>query len=559
MHTPLLAHRGTTWPRRWWIALLAAIAPLAWAGAATINVAPGSVAVAVDGNCSLLEALESANADLAPNADCTDGIGADDVVLAAASTYTLNAIASTTIGNNGLPAITSDVNLNGNGATITRDPMAPTFRIVFVESGTSTFSNLTISNGVADVVGAGSNGGGIYATSTTGLTLTLTDVTLSGNQAAGGGGLAVDAKAVVTVERSTVSGNNASSFGAGIWSFGTSAVLVRNTTISGNTGATAVELAETSSFDFDQLTITDNSGFGLAATNGVINNSIVADNAGGNCNATPIPTGANLADDATCTGFTELTTAAIALQPLGANGGSTLTHALGAGSLAVDAVGAGQCVLATDQRGIGRPIDGNGDSLALCDAGAFEAPAGTTAPPSASFDKAVSLLTDPDGDMTPSRGDTLRYTLTITNTGALTLLGVTLTDTPDPNTALIVGSVTTNAGVVTSGNNGGDTSVGVAIGDLAPAASAIVTFDVLVPAAVPDNVTTVSNQATITAGNLAATASNDPATGAAGDPTVTTLAAVVTTIIAIPTTSSLGLLLFAGLLAGGALVALRRR
>ena len=54
------------------------------------------------------------------------------------------------------------------------------------------------------------------------------------------------------------------------------------------------------------------------------------------------------------------------------NGGPTKTHALGAGSVAIDVISVEDCVdtegapLTTDQRGVARP---QGDS---CDVGAFE-------------------------------------------------------------------------------------------------------------------------------------------------------------------------------------------
>ena len=60
------------------------------------------------------------------------------------------------------------------------------------------------------------------------------------------------------------------------------------------------------------------------------------------------------------------------LGPLQDNGGPTMTHALGAGSVAIDKIPAEDCVdadgapLTTDQRGVARP---QGDS---CDVGAFE-------------------------------------------------------------------------------------------------------------------------------------------------------------------------------------------
>ena len=58
------------------------------------------------------------------------------------------------------------------------------------------------------------------------------------------------------------------------------------------------------------------------------------------------------------------------IHPLAENGGATQTHALRAGSLALDA-GIGSCS-SHDQRTVARPQDGNGDGVALCDLGAFE-------------------------------------------------------------------------------------------------------------------------------------------------------------------------------------------
>jgi len=47
------------------------------------------------------------------------------------------------------------------------------------------------------------------------------------------------------------------------------------------------------------------------------------------------------------------------LGPLAGNGGPTMTHALLAGSAAIDA---GANCLGNDQRGFQRPVDGNGDT-----------------------------------------------------------------------------------------------------------------------------------------------------------------------------------------------------
>jgi hypothetical protein len=83
--------------------------------------------------------------------------------------------------------------------------------------------------------------------------------------------------------------------------------------------------------------------------------------------------GHNLAGDTSCnlTGPGDIT-GDLLLGPLQDNGGPTWTHALLACSPALDAGDNAACP-ATDQRGLSRPKDGNGDGTALCDIGAFEA------------------------------------------------------------------------------------------------------------------------------------------------------------------------------------------
>ena len=69
------------------------------------------------------------------------------------------------------------------------------------------------------------------------------------------------------------------------------------------------------------------------------------------------------------------------LGPLQNNGGPTQTHALVAGSPAIDAGNPNGCrdnagvLLHTDQRGFLRPADGNNDGTSGCDIGAYEASA----------------------------------------------------------------------------------------------------------------------------------------------------------------------------------------
>ena len=70
-------------------------------------------------------------------------------------------------------------------------------------------------------------------------------------------------------------------------------------------------------------------------------------------------------------GGTNIITADPLLGLLGDYGGFTPVIPILQGSSAIDAGDPAYCP-ATDQRGVARPIDGNGDGLALCDLGAFE-------------------------------------------------------------------------------------------------------------------------------------------------------------------------------------------
>ncbi len=100
--------------------------------------------------------------------------------------------------------------------------------------------------------------------------------------------------------------------------------------------------------------------------------TLLANNAAGNCNAATSQ-GFNFASDATCAGVPSGT---VNIGPLANNGGTTQTHALLAGSGAIDQAGlAANGCPATDQIGTARPQSG------ACDAGAFEFTGGAPPPP----------------------------------------------------------------------------------------------------------------------------------------------------------------------------------
>ena len=129
-------------------------------------------------------------------------------------------------------------------------------------------------------------------------------------------------------------------------------LTLNNSLIAGNQAAVAPEIANTS-------VVTANN-FNLFGTNG---------NAGVT-GFTPGPT-----DIVPSVSLAQI------LAPLSNNGGPTQTHALVAGSPAIDAGNPSGCqdsagmLLPTDQRGFLRPADGNNDGTSGCDIGAYEASA----------------------------------------------------------------------------------------------------------------------------------------------------------------------------------------
>jgi hypothetical protein len=126
------------------------------AGAATITVGDGAVAAGADGRCSLIEAISNANNDAATFADCAAGAGADTLALASAATYEIGTVDNTFFGFTGLPVISSQVTIEGNGSTISRAAAAPAFRLLTVDlAGNLTVLESVLSNGLAH----GGNGG----------------------------------------------------------------------------------------------------------------------------------------------------------------------------------------------------------------------------------------------------------------------------------------------------------------------------------------------------------------------------------------------------------------
>lgn len=116
------------------------------------------------------------------------------------------------------------------------------------------------------------------------------------------------------------------------------------------------------------------------------------------------------------------------------------------------------------------------------------------------------------------------YEVAVTNTGDTAVSDVAVNDPLDPYTTLDSGTLTTTNG--STGGSGTD-RVQASIPTLPGHETALISFWVQVDAVVPSTVTTIANQATVTATGLPPVPSDDPGVPGATDSTITPVAANV--------------------------------
>lgn len=172
-----------------------------------------TMTIGVGGCNTIVDAIDAANSGGTVNG-CTGSAGADTIVLSG-GTYTYTAVNNSSGGDNGLPLVTTDITIEGNGATIERDMAAvATFRLINVSNtGTLTLKDAVVQGGVADDAGFGYYGGGIRSSGE----LNLDNVTIQGNSARRGGGVAMTfGAATATISNTTIESNTAGATGGGI-------------------------------------------------------------------------------------------------------------------------------------------------------------------------------------------------------------------------------------------------------------------------------------------------------------------------------------------------------
>lgn len=220
--------------------------------------------------------------------------------------------------------------------------------------------------------------------------LHLVDSEISRNRGDFSGAIHLRDQPIVTIRRSLIAENVARSAGA-ILITDAQTVLLENTTISSNRGNPGAILND----GFARLTLihctltgnraaqSSTSVGGIQDVHGgfgrtFLSNTIIAGNGPGfitdDCDRAVSVGGGNLIGDSTGCHFAAEPNDQLGvdpgLGPLADHGGFTRTHAVGAN--VIDRAAVVSCTT-LDQRAVPRPIDGDGNGNAECDAGAFEA------------------------------------------------------------------------------------------------------------------------------------------------------------------------------------------
>ncbi|MEO1995061.1 MAG: LamG-like jellyroll fold domain-containing protein, partial [Planctomycetaceae bacterium] len=244
-----------------------------------------------------------------------NALAGSDTILVPQGSYDLALTGAESDAANDLD-VTSDIRITATGSGLTTIDAQGIDRVIHVGPGGSlTLDGVEITGG-----NTGGSGGGVF---NDGGTVDLVDVTVRGNTGTTGGGLANTGE--LNIDNSTISGNT----GGGIHNASAASLAITRSTVTSNTALAGAGIDSDGSAE--------------------INNSIVADNTGTNENSDVAgdftSTGFNLIGKAGAgvTGFSSDDFAGTVSSPIDPrlatiadNGGTTMTHALLAGSVAID-------------------------------------------------------------------------------------------------------------------------------------------------------------------------------------------------------------------------------
>lgn len=221
---------------------------------------------------TLVAAINAANAT--PDADTIILTG--DIMLTAAAD--LNA----TYGDSGLPLISTDITIDGQGHRISRAADAPSFRIFrLVMTGNLYLLNLTVSGGGASACGSGITCGG--GAMNEGGMLTIRHSLFTNNTSQRGGGVSNNANGTVVIIDSTFDSNTGTNNGGGIYN-GAGILSITSSVLSNNSGGAGGGIAHlggslsTSDVTFSGNTAATSGGGIYSIGAGVINSTTFSGN-----------------------------------------------------------------------------------------------------------------------------------------------------------------------------------------------------------------------------------------------------------------------------------------
>lgn len=297
-----------------------------------------------------------------------------------------------------VPSVTPSVTLTavpgpsyntGTGAGLLNDGRLTLHRVIFTNNHAGYISYTPLTDSVGGQQNSAGQallspsfaapGGSSGAIHNTGV-LTITDSTFQRNKATNGNGGAIGNHGEMTVRNSSFvdnyAGRSGGASGGAIYNEGWLTIV--NSTLSHNQAEATfasrpdgAAIGTTGSLWLYNSTLYGNDGDSSLSAAGTVHlyNSIIAGSIDSiDCEGTLTTNVNTLIGDGSC-GAT--LTGNPKLGPLTNNGGGIQTHTLLPGSPALDTGDSTTCS-STDQRGLPRPQDGNGDGVAQCDLGAVE-------------------------------------------------------------------------------------------------------------------------------------------------------------------------------------------